>query len=455
MSPRTKGTDWKGEQEFLRCSCAQVVPWLDAMAGRARSESPLDFEDFASRPTGSARSGALFNVQMSRKKAEQDSILLANRIRLLRNEEAKTRKKIVETEKKTQEILETRRRNEKRRQEKEAFEAHKEALESEFRAKQMVDRADQQHKLQDKMRIIRERNQGAGHVIRQERQAYQQVVDFERQAAADEAFARAEQVRAAMSQAARSRARSEGAKQELARGALRERLLREEDERRQRLADIDRMEREEKELMERLQRSQERHRAAYMQLEDVLRQSGSETSVGLSPMGSVAPLEASSRRRPERDVTCASPARMSPDLHAEIIFGSTRDSTSSRGSRRPEVAASRSLPSGPAPARPPLPRAPPGARPSSASRQAVRMNAAGAAGDAVDKLRQKHSTSAMSNASTASGGAETAANGPCEGSGQSTPSSSAHQIRYTTVDGLQLDIPAEEDLDLAALLNGR
>jgi len=83
------------------------------------------------------------------------------------------------------------------------------------------------------------------------------------------------------------------------------------------------------------------------------------------------------------------------------------------------------------------------------------MNAAGAAGDAVDKLRQKHSTSAMSNASTASGGAETAANGPCEGSGQSTPSSSAHQIRYTTVDGLQLDIPAEEDLDLAALLNGR
>lgn len=423
------------------------------MAGRARSESPLDFEDFASRPTGSARSGALFNVQMSRKKAEQDSILLANRIRLLRNEEAKTRKKIVETEKKTQEILETRRRNEKRRQEKEAFEAHKEALESEFRAKQTVDRADQQHKLQDKMRIIRERNQGAGHVIRQERQAYQQVVHFERQAAADEAFARAEQVRAAMSQAARSRARSEGAKQELARGALRERLLREEDERRQRLADIDRMEREEKELMERLQRSQERHRAAYMQLEDVLRQSGSETSVGLSPLGSVAPLEAS-RRRPERDVTCASPARMSPDLHAEIIFGSTRDSTSSRGSRRPEVAPSRSLPSGPAPARPPLPRAPPGARPSSASRQAVRVNAAGAAGDAVDKLRQKHSTSAMSNASTASG-AETAANGPCEGSGQSTPSSAAHQIRYTTVDGLQLDIPAEEDLDLAALLNGR
>ncbi|CAE7742281.1 unnamed protein product [Symbiodinium pilosum] len=143
-------------------------------------------------------------VQMARKKAEQDSILLANRIRLLRNEEAKTRKKIVETEKKTQEIIDARRRNEKRRQDKEAFEAHKEALESEFRTKQMMDRADQQHKVQDKLRSIRERNQGAGNVIRQERQAYQEVVDFERQAAADEAFARAEQVRAAMSQAART-----------------------------------------------------------------------------------------------------------------------------------------------------------------------------------------------------------------------------------------------------------
>ena len=31
-------------------SARSQVPWLDAMAGRARSESPLDFEDFASRP---------------------------------------------------------------------------------------------------------------------------------------------------------------------------------------------------------------------------------------------------------------------------------------------------------------------------------------------------------------------------------------------------------------------
>ena len=64
--------------------------------------------------------------------------------------------------------------------------------------------------------------------------------------------------------------RSEGAKQELAKDVLRERLLREEDARRMRLKEVERMEQEEAELLERLHRSQERHRMAYMQLEDVL-----------------------------------------------------------------------------------------------------------------------------------------------------------------------------------------
>ena len=49
------------------------------------------------RPLSSARSNPLFDATRARKKAEQDSILLANRIRLLRAEEARTRKKISET----------------------------------------------------------------------------------------------------------------------------------------------------------------------------------------------------------------------------------------------------------------------------------------------------------------------------------------------------------------------
>ncbi|CAJ1413102.1 unnamed protein product [Effrenium voratum] len=400
---------------------------MAASTGREQREGELN----------SARSNPLFDAARARKQAEQDSILLANRIRLLRNEEAKTKRKIAETERKTQEIVQSRRRNELRRQEKEAFEAQKEAMESEFRAKQILEREDQQHKIQDQMRRIQEKNRSGGRVQRQQRQAHRQILDLEKQAAADEAFARAEQVRAAMDRAARSRARSEGAKQELAKDVIRERMVREEDERRQRVSEIERMEREEAELMERLRRSQERHRMAYMQLEDVLRQ-GSVQSLSMSPsefqMANVFEAPAL-QQEPEPEVQSV-----------QSVQSMSRPSVSSRASTRSNR---REEPCG---YKPPLPRAPPGARPSSASRKAVaRMVGAAPPMDAVDRLRQKHSSSAMSTASV-----EDSSTGVCEGSGQSTPSSAAApQIRYTTVDGLQLDIPAEEDLDLAALLNGR
>ena len=382
------------------------------------------------------RPNPIFDATRARKKAEQDSILLANRIRLLRAEDARTRKKIAETEKKTQEILMTRQRKEQLRHDKEVFEAQKEVMEHEFRSKQMVERMDQQHKIQDKMRQIQERNALGGSALRKQRAAHRQILDLERQASADEAVARAEQVRVAMDRAAQSRARSEGAKQELAKDVLRERMLREEDERRLRLQEIDRMEREEAELLHRLQRSQERHRMAYMQLEDVLR--------GEAPSGASVPVF-----EPVATPTPSSSRLESP----------TPSRCDSRSSKPP-------LPRAPplrAPGVPPVARAPPGSRPRSAPRGA--MGAMGAKAsvshvwqnprinspvqvDAVDQLRQKHSVSAMSNASTASMAESPAGSGP-------SISSSAPQIRYTTVDGLQLDIPAEEDLDLAALLNGR
>lgn len=399
------------------------------------SYSPVD--DLSNlRPLGSARSNPLFDATRARKKAEQDSILLANRIRLLRAEEARTRKKISDTEKKTQEILRFRHRNEQRRQEKEQFEAQKEWMEHEFRTKQMVERIDQQHKILDKKKQIQERNALGGSVARQQRQHQREVVDLERQAHQDEAFARAEQVRAAMDKAARSRARSEGAKQELAKDVLRERLLREEDARRMRLKEVERMEQEEAELLERLHRSQERHRMAYMQLEDVLRQGSNGSALAPSftfedpYSGRSTPTRALAELGPLHP-----PERAAPHVAhvAHVASEPERHSVARQ-------------------AKPPLPRAPPGARPSSASRVRMAPSVTVEAVDAVDRLRQKHSASAMSNTSTAIG--ESCLEGPGEGSNPSTPSS-APQIRYTTVDGVQLDIPAEEDLDLAALLNGR
>ena len=47
----------------------------------------------------------------ARKRADEDAKLLANRIKLLQNEETKARKKINETKKRATDIIQTRKRN--------------------------------------------------------------------------------------------------------------------------------------------------------------------------------------------------------------------------------------------------------------------------------------------------------------------------------------------------------
>ncbi|CAK0882150.1 unnamed protein product, partial [Prorocentrum cordatum] len=92
---------------------------------RDRARPREDDGAFAGAATGSEQSQefsrlgsacpAFSSALSARKRAEQDAVLLANRIRLLRAEEENTRKKIRETEKQTTDILEARRRNEEHR----------------------------------------------------------------------------------------------------------------------------------------------------------------------------------------------------------------------------------------------------------------------------------------------------------------------------------------------------
>ena len=164
------------------------------------------------------------------------------------------------------------------------------------------------------------------------------------------------------------------------------------------------MEREEAELLQRLRLSQERHRMAYMQLEDVIRgQGASLESAGLpglppfsQPWDHQTATPSSSRRNAE------SPAASRPTSQAglERVEGMERLAFS----------------------KPPLPRAPPGARPRSGARSKPQVLAPTTPPDAVDQLRNLHSKSAMSNASTTSVGETSIVHSPgaYEGSGQST-----------------------------------
>jgi hypothetical protein len=343
------------------------------------------------------------------------------------------------------------RRNEARRLQKEAEQAQREAAEQEFRARALLERAEQQQKLQNKQRKIHEQKLGMGTAVRQDREVHKLALDMQREEATFEAQSRAERVKATACHASRARARSEGAKQEIAKSAVRERLLREEDERRARLVEIERMEQEEAELLSRLQHSKERHRVAYLQLEDALRDAGNAPSTGLTPSASLRPSSSTGS-----DFEAARLMLNYQHCGQSTSSSSNAVVTSRSGNYLPPLSTHSNIA-----ARPPRPRGLPTAA-SSSSSDARRSNSVRRQSPTpdqslfgTDSIQEKDSVRALSSCSTASG-TDNGQTGMGY-SGQSTPCSASgpSQISYTTVDGLHLEIPEEEDLDLAALLNGK
>lgn len=415
------------------------------MSLRSRSESPLvgAAQDLVGSRGAEDLVGSrcpLSNATLARKRAEQDAILLANRLRLLRAEEEKTRKKVIETESKTSDILQLHQRNEQRARQREAEESRREAEEQEQRARQMRERAEQQRNLQVKHNKIVQQKQLSSAAVREDREVGRLALQEQRAEVDAEMTAKAERIRRQTALASRSRAKSESAKQEQAQAGVRIRVIREEDATRERMSEIDRMEKEEAQLIARLQSTQERHRVAFLKLEDALRhgdpsQSGDGHGTALpafSRSSTPQPLQASlTRSRP------ATPSDYAASAAADAAVAAFHNAGASSSN-----------------ARPPRPRGltptpPPGRTTEAASSkmnypQMVSQKQAIKSGHTP-----KHSVSVMSSCSTASGGGD----GRCA-SGQSTPSSATPPpISYTTVGGLQLEIPVEEDLDLASLLN--
>lgn len=382
----------------------------------------------------------LFNANNARRKAEQDSILLANRIRLLRAEEDKARKKIRETEGKTKEIIDLRQRAEEKRFAKDAEDARREALEIEIRSKWAGAREDQQRKIQMAQRELLENKASAFASQKQDREVHKQQIQEEKQEAAAEAAERALRVRRDLQAGERRRARSEGARLEMCKMNFQEKLLREEDAARNSQLHIARMEKEEAELIQRLQRSQERHRAAFAALEDAI-------SAPQIPSASRCPSPLD--QVPLQEL----PQGLAPSTGSRMTLAAS-SCPSSSGSEPRAIASRPPRPRASATPTPPL-NAMPGhgsragkTRPTSASRvPSVPRVMPSAASKSVASLRD-HSEASICSTRSDGPGQESGA------SGHSTPTSMAPAITYTTVDGLQLDIPPEEDLDLGKLLSG-
>lgn len=206
----------------------------------------------------------------TRKKAELDAQLLANRIALLKQEEDKALKKIEDTQKRAREILELRTDNSSKFEEKEKH--YKQRWET-IRNAQL-----QNAYRRDKTKATREANLEA---LRQAKREQVEAIKSER---SENLLAKKGREALARSiNADRSnhvRAQKEEAKRRLEMHRLKkldnyqieyqDRVLREEDLRQRTESLVAKMEKEEMELIQRLQNTQALQRSAYHDLENAL-----------------------------------------------------------------------------------------------------------------------------------------------------------------------------------------
>lgn len=230
-------------------------------------------------------------AKVLRKRAEQDVVLMHNRINLLRNEEHKALKKIEETKKRVNSILELRRRNEDRRKNDGDQNVSKDKEMQEIREQNA------RQKVQHKQILM----QNGRNLLNQKREARNMVIDQKledarlRKAESDHEFLRAacqhDRIRMAEIAFSQQKRQHEEEVKKQARRAFQERMLADEQTRREKEELIADMEKEEMELIQRLEKTQQRQKSVAAQLEDLLHPTltngrSTPTAQGLRPSSS-------------------------------------------------------------------------------------------------------------------------------------------------------------------------
>lgn len=219
----------------------------------------------------------LFAAAIARKRAEQDAMLLANRIALLRAEENKAQKKIEETKKRANEIIDLRRRNEDRRQQKEDLESKKDSELGDFRDKLFEKREETTRRINSARESLQSQRSARRQKFKEESTKIEEQRKVERAGEYSRAAAKRDRIRTAAIALAHRRSKVAEDKEIQARRAFEERITLQEQTRHEKEDLIMQMEREEVDLIQRLQQTQQRQRAAYDQLEDILQQPASAT----------------------------------------------------------------------------------------------------------------------------------------------------------------------------------
>lgn len=218
----------------------------------------------------SVNAGAMIEAKDTRKRAENDLQLVANRIALLRYEEQKALEKVTETKARAQEILEIKKRNEDHQQFKVATHVSREMAVKEAQHRSNQERLERKSKIEQSRKLVADSRRAVAQATKETSQKIEQLKlmgkakeEYDKRTKAEEEKRRRDALRI---QRERERMEKEHAAQvEYARRIAEETKRKEEAE-----SLIELLEREERELIERLKKTQKLQQHAFGVLQSSL-----------------------------------------------------------------------------------------------------------------------------------------------------------------------------------------
>jgi len=231
-------------------------------AGFWAAGSPLYEEDI---------SNEMLDAKMTRKKAETDLLLLANRISLLKVEEQKALHKVIETKERAEEILKIKKRNEDQLHERIRVNLAREHQIREIQIVTQSKKRELHEKLMTSLKFQTDNRKANAEEVKEEKRKLEQIrrqgrtlTEMEKQSKALEIK---QQKEAAIQQRERQRLEREHKQQQ----AYLQRIA--DEAKKKRMADdmINQLEREERELINRLRKTQRLQEKAYSSLKESLR----------------------------------------------------------------------------------------------------------------------------------------------------------------------------------------
>lgn len=271
MDPREEGPNSLGDGYYDNDDDNQNDNYgPGAGQGNNNEEFDINFDEVNEDDEVELLYAKLRASKKARLRADEDAKLLENRIKLLKQEEAKARKKINETKKRAKDIIDTKKRNIDKQKIKRDHMKRQEQEENKRAVKNENLRNEIKQRISSTNNEILSKRKEEAERLRQEKREQEEMLEMYKQQEKSRATSVKLMVKNREMEAEEKRKRDLAEKRAIARNNLDEKVLRENQLRMTHEQQVAKMEEEELELIKRLQNTQCIQKAAYEDLEQAL-----------------------------------------------------------------------------------------------------------------------------------------------------------------------------------------